>query len=144
MTAPKILVAVELDAWKPTVSVARELAQRYGAELVALHVVMPMCNVYPDLPSDLFAQAMQEVESASRRIIEAIAAEAGATPALRLGDPVTEILAAIAELHASHVVIGTHGRHGIRRALLGSVAERVVRGSPVPVTVVPTGAALAA
>ena len=137
MTTPKILVAVELDAWKPTVAVARELAQRFGAELVALHVVTPMTNVYPDLPATLFAQAMQEVESASKRVIEAIAVEAGAKAALRFGDPVTEILAAIADVQATHVVIGTHGRHGVRRALLGSVAERVVRGSPVPVTVVP-------
>ena len=144
MTTPRILVAVELDAWQPTVAVARDLASRYGAELLVLHVVTPMCNVYPDLPGGLFAEAIAEVDSASRRIIEGIAAAAGGRASVRMGDPLTEILAAIAELQPTHVVIGTHGRHGVRRALLGSVAEHVVRSSPVPVTVVPTGAAHAA
>lgn len=55
------------------------------------------------------------------------------------GDPADGILAAIGDSGADLIVMGTHGRTGISRVLLGSVAERVVRESPVPVlTVHPT------
>ena len=53
-----------------------------------------------------------------------------------VGNPVEQILEAIKRLNVDHVVIGTHGRTGINLALIGSVAERVVRHSPVPVTTV--------
>jgi nucleotide-binding universal stress UspA family protein len=46
------------------------------------------------------------------------------------------LLAAIPRLGADLVVLGTHGRHGIARAILGSVAESLVRSSPVPVMTV--------
>jgi nucleotide-binding universal stress UspA family protein len=47
-----------------------------------------------------------------------------------------EILRMIDEMHADLVVMGTHGRSGLSHVLLGSVAERVVRTSPVPVMTV--------
>jgi hypothetical protein len=51
---------------------------------------------------------------------------------LIFGDPTTEILAAIDSREADLVVMGTHGRRGRARLLLGSVAEEVVRRSQVP------------
>lgn len=56
------------------------------------------------------------------------------------GSPATEILAAIEAAGADLVVLGTHGRHGLSRFLLGSVAEKVVRASPVPVLTVRSAA----
>lgn len=58
---------------------------------------------------------------------------------LRRGRPWEEILAAAADVEADLIVIGTHGRRGLSRALLGSVAEKVVRVSPVPVMTVRGG-----
>lgn len=55
---------------------------------------------------------------------------------LRTGDARDVILQAVEELKADLIVMGTHGRRGISRALLGSVAETVVRTSPVPVLTV--------
>jgi nucleotide-binding universal stress UspA family protein len=55
---------------------------------------------------------------------------------LRCGVPWREILAAAEEDHADTIVMGTHGRHGLPHALLGSVAEKVVRLSPIPVMTV--------
>jgi nucleotide-binding universal stress UspA family protein len=55
---------------------------------------------------------------------------------LRQGVAWQEILAQISEAGADLVIIGTHGRRGLSRALLGSVAENVVRMSPVPVLTV--------
>jgi nucleotide-binding universal stress UspA family protein len=49
------------------------------------------------------------------------------------GPPAEEILAAIKATSADLVAMATHGRSGIGRALLGSVAESVLRASPVPV-----------
>ena len=53
-----------------------------------------------------------------------------------VGNPVEKILDAIKEFDVDLVVMGTHGRTGINLALIGSVAEKVVRHSPVPVTTV--------
>lgn len=53
-----------------------------------------------------------------------------------VGDPAAEIVAYAEDHDVDHVVLGSHGRQGMSRLLLGSVAETVVRGSPVPVTVV--------
>jgi len=52
-----------------------------------------------------------------------------------------QIVGAISPLGADPVVVGTHGRTGLRRALLGSAAERVVRFSAVPVLTVHGGRA---
>lgn len=53
------------------------------------------------------------------------------------GEPVAAILHVAEERHATLIVTGTHGRRGIRRFVLGSVAEHLVRSSPIPVLVVP-------
>ncbi len=53
-----------------------------------------------------------------------------------LGNPVEKILEAVEAFGVDIIVMGTHGRTGINLALIGSVAEKVVRHSPVPVTTV--------
>jgi nucleotide-binding universal stress UspA family protein len=76
-------------------------------------------------------------QGARRALDEALSALRDRVPRLegilRMGVPWEEILKAIAETHADLVVMGTHGRRGISHALIGSVAEKVVRASPVPV-----------
>lgn len=64
---------------------------------------------------------------------EVAALGGGAVPVLRAGSPADEIVSAAEEIGADLVVVGSHGHRGVRRALLGSVAENVVRLSPVPV-----------
>jgi nucleotide-binding universal stress UspA family protein len=59
------------------------------------------------------------------------------TTAVRVGAPHREICAYADDVAADVVVVGTHGRTGLSRTLLGSVAARVVRSSTVPVLVVP-------
>jgi nucleotide-binding universal stress UspA family protein len=53
-----------------------------------------------------------------------------------LGDPAAELARFVAEEGCDLLVVGTHGRTGLSRLLLGSVAERVLRHAPVPVLVV--------
>lgn len=52
---------------------------------------------------------------------------------VRIGDPATEIVAAAKEMGADLIAMTTHGRSGLGRLLFGSVAEAVLRGSPIPV-----------
>jgi len=54
---------------------------------------------------------------------------------VRLGQPHREILAYVEEQGVDHIVMGSQGRQGVSRLLLGSVAESVTRRSPVPVTI---------
>ncbi len=51
------------------------------------------------------------------------------------GDPSREIVKYVEENDVDHVVVGSHGRTGVSRAIFGSVAENVTRRSPTPVTV---------
>ncbi|WP_306055066.1 universal stress protein [Natronococcus wangiae] len=53
-----------------------------------------------------------------------------------VGKPEREVVEFAEEHDVDHVIIGSHGREGVSRVLLGSVAEKIVRRAPVPVTVV--------
>jgi nucleotide-binding universal stress UspA family protein len=72
----------------------------------------------------------------------------GVGPSLRMlerpGEPVTEILGTAVAAASDIIVMGTHGRTGLQRLLLGSVAERVIRRSPTPVLAVPAAMAMKA
>lgn len=84
------------------------------------------------------ARAQERLEDLLASLRQACAATSGL---VKLGSPAEEILAAAAEIHADLVVMGTHGRRGIAHAMIGSVAERVVRLSRVPVLTVRSGGA---
>ncbi|MFN8515911.1 MAG: universal stress protein [Thermomicrobiales bacterium] len=60
---------------------------------------------------------------------------------LREGAPASDIVAAAQEWQADLIVVGTHGRGGLGRLVLGSVAESVLRDAPCPVLVVRMGTA---
>jgi len=121
-------------------------AERFGeAELTVLQVIDPMTAAY-DAPlerptpgfwdswyEDARGAAEAELESAA-----ATAAEAGADveTVVEVGDPADVVLATCEDGDYDHVVMGSHGREGLSRLILGSVAESVIRRAPVPVTVV--------
>jgi nucleotide-binding universal stress UspA family protein len=126
---------------------ARDLARVHGAELMLLHV-------FADLPQYSYAEVpaptVQQVWESQRRWVDeavaervAVATRAGlrARPIVKTGAAAAVIAETAAEERADLVVIGTHGRTGLNRLLVGSVAERVVRLAPCPVvTVKPSGA----
>ena len=119
------------------------LAKTFKAEVVLLHVVpnfdfylaTPDMVTLPVLLDSSRKHASEELAKASRRI------EGVAVRTELLQGTVHEcILAAAASAKADLIVLGTHGHTGVKHMLLGSVAERVVRLSPVPVlTVRPHG-----
>ena len=121
---------------------ALELVRALDAELILVHVNVetPLYGEAPFAMTDV-----ERIYEAQRRWADdtlrarAAAAEKTGVPAravLRVGVPFEQIVAAAAEERADMIVIGTHGRSGIDRLLLGSVAERVVRTAPCPVLTV--------
>jgi nucleotide-binding universal stress UspA family protein len=122
---------------------AKTLAQEFNGRIHLLHVVSEP-YVYPwgtDLPTIPISDLLTQSEDAARERLAQIATAATALAGridveTAIGTPVERILDAIGDHHIDLVVIGTHGRGMVGHLLLGSVAERVVRRSPVPVLTV--------
>lgn len=123
-------------------SLAQRLARAFGAELVVVHVLVET-PLYREGPFTM--ERVKQVYDAARKwagdAIEGWAAKARAEgclarAALRTGVPYQEIVALATDERADLIVIGTHGRGGVNRALLGSVTDRVVRLAPCPVLTV--------
>lgn len=114
-----------------------------GGEFVVLTVVdtssLPFIpNTADDAEASDEAQELLGEAVDQLRTAEAIADEHGedVETRTRMGTPAQEIIEYAERDPVDHVVIGSSGRSGVARILLGSVAEVVVRHSPVPVTVV--------
>jgi nucleotide-binding universal stress UspA family protein len=116
---------------------ARDLARDSGARLIVLHVLdagVPMVAEGVVLPSNL-----DELREAAWRGLDAVHPADSAVRferILREGPTVAEILDAARGLGADLIVMGTHGRTGLGRLLLGSVTEEVLRKAPCPVLTV--------
>lgn len=120
--------------------VARALARDYGARLVVLHVATPPPLVTPgELQLALERPHGYRAELEKRlRLVYAADSPAGVAYEVELGEPALEILKAARELGCDLIVMGTHGRTGVGRLLMGSVAEQVVRQATCPVLTVKT------
>jgi nucleotide-binding universal stress UspA family protein len=137
----KILVPIDFsEASEAALASACELAKTSDAELIVLHVeelaVLPMGEIPYVAP-----RVYEELEAAVRRRLETRVAQLSAA-GLRVRGRFQVGMAsqAIADVTRGEqpelIVIGTHGRRGFSRWILGSVAERVVRSSTVPVLTV--------
>lgn len=139
-----ILVPTDFsDPASAALTYARTLAEEFGSHLHIFHVV-PEPYVYPwgtEISTLPLADLMAQSEALSNtRLAELIppdeAPKGGLTTTTAVGTPVDRILTYITDSKIDLVVIGTHGRGAVGHLLLGSVAERVVRRSPVPVLTV--------
>ncbi|HVY47358.1 MAG TPA: universal stress protein [Minicystis sp.] len=118
------------------VDYAVELAERYGATLTLLHV-QPLPPAYGDGIYWPYEQIAKEADAALRPAVAELKKRHADTHGLLASGVVwDQILALAKDRGVDLVVMGTHGRHGLPRAVLGSVAEKVVRLSPVPVLTV--------
>jgi nucleotide-binding universal stress UspA family protein len=131
------------EAWR----IAQCLAGMSGAELVLTHVLTeaPLFREGPFIMPAFIMPKVREVLEAARTFGEAALEEwvakaraegLSARAALRTGVAYQEIVVLAVDERADLIVIGTHGRGGIDRALLGSVADRVVRLARCPVLTV--------
>jgi nucleotide-binding universal stress UspA family protein len=132
-----IVVATDgSESVERAVDVALDLAGRFDADVHALYVVdageveSSPESVREDLRSALAERADEALDDV------AAGTDRPVTTAVREGRPAAEIDAYAREHDADVVAMGTRGRHGENRFLIGSVAERVVRTCPVPVLTV--------
>ena len=140
MSFRKILVAVDESAFAARAAdVGFELARSLGAEVAFIHVIDPSLVSAPEsgIPAgEIIALAEQD----GRRLLAAFSRRASAQPPplefIHVGKPATEIVKAAKDWPADLIVIGSHGRGGVERLLLGSVAEAVMRHAACPVLVV--------
>jgi nucleotide-binding universal stress UspA family protein len=118
---------------------ALKLASHDGARIHVLHVVAPFAKVGYETPpwvGDVMADLGKEAEHRVQKLKEKAAeARVPATTEVRAGGIDEEILQAVAKRRADLIVMGAHGRRGFQRWVLGSVTERMMRHSPVPLLV---------
>jgi nucleotide-binding universal stress UspA family protein len=123
----EIMVATDFsEASDAAVRVAHAYARAFGTRLHVFHVTWP--EEYG--LTELFARLAQDLGPSVPIVV-----------ASQRGDAAEEIVSYAKQRAVDLIVLGTHGRTGVTRALLGSVAERVVRTAPCPVLTVPPGGA---
>lgn len=114
------------------VTLAFDLAERFDATIHALYVIDETeVKTSPKAVRDDLRAALRD--RGENALSEIDAHSDTVTTAVREGDPASEICSYTEEVDADLIVTGTRGRHGEHSFLLGSVAEAVVRRSPVPV-----------
>jgi len=138
MQVNRILVPVDFsDLSKAVIPVAEDLAELYDARVELLYVIdeedYPMENVPLLGPVHV---SPDELEKRIRKLMRNLEREYGngteVTGTVIVGSPADSIIEHAQE-HADLIVMATHGRTGLKRIVLGSVAEKVVRQAPVPV-----------
>jgi Universal stress protein UspA and related nucleotide-binding proteins len=123
------------------VRMALDVADRFGAAAHALYVVdASALRASHEQHRETVEESLRAAGGEAVSSVEEHAADDAdgceVVTAVRQGDPAEEILAYVDEVDADVVATGTRGRHGTHAFLLGSVAETVVRQSPVPVLTV--------
>jgi len=131
------------DASRAALEVAADLARRGGAELVLLHSYPVPGYTFPDGSVVASPKMMQELAEQAQRHLEEwrasaakIAGEGRVAVEKVVGEPAAEIVAFAKANRVDLLVLGTHGRSGLEHALMGSIAERVVRKAHCPVLTV--------
>lgn len=145
MTIQRVLLATDFSPSAAAAArLAVEIATRFDVSLDILHVYgMPALT----LPDGTFYAAPDYAARVAQAAQEALDAEVARHSGFRIqvkgilkaDEPWRGVIETAKETGASLIVMGTHGRHGLPRMLMGSVAERVVRTSLIPVLTVHGG-----
>lgn len=138
-----ILVATDFgEASDAALAYGRSLATQFNATLHVVHIVenVVLRNVTADGFVGILPEVQLEVEAEARKRLEAkLGTNGGPKPdgmVLTSNAIADAVVSHAADTKADLLVIGTHGRHGVSRLLLGSVAEHIVRSAPCPVLTV--------
>jgi len=146
-----ILVPVDFSSHSETALVcAAELAETLGSKLIILHVVHDPGDApgYYSVKGrdkqlhrmeDVAGEMLEEFSHKMQKEHSGLPALKHATTMLIVGLPVNRILESAKKTRARMIVMGSQGRTGIARAMLGSKAEQVVRLAPIPVMIIKDG-----
>lgn len=140
MRFQQILVAVDGSEFAAhALQVASSMATALSAQIGLVHVIdVKLVNAETGVPAD---QQWAMLRAGGQELLDTAAAAIPIHPHplkfLREGTSWEEVVQSAREWPADLIVVGTHGRSGLRRLLFGSTAEGVVRHAPVPVVVVP-------
>lgn len=135
-------ILVPLDDSDPARAALEHALETFPeADITVLHVVNPSASAYSSGRTYNFPRAVEREEEKAEDLFETareLAAdhEGSLETATMIGSPSRGIVEYANEHDVDGIVLGSHGREGISRVLLGSVAEQVVRRAAVPVTVV--------
>ena len=140
----RILFASDFSrASRAALTTALTMAKSNHAALIVLHVIAPIVRLVPAqyVPSNTWEQVEFGIRAWAQRQVGAMAGKARArgvraTALLLEGDAAEQIVRAARSKRADLLVLGTHGRTGLSKFLLGSVAERVVATASCPVLTV--------
>jgi nucleotide-binding universal stress UspA family protein len=170
MNVTKILVPIDFSGQSDrALQWGASLAEKYGARLLLLHVVPETSeDLYesgaertdPLLPFALDSPAVYRAPSAPEErisvdlvemaqndlkdlVIATLSERLSVSPTVGVGKPAEEIVRLARDEAVDLIVMGTHGRSGLRHILLGSVAETVMRTASCPVFTVKAGASSA-
>jgi nucleotide-binding universal stress UspA family protein len=139
MIPTNLLVPIDFSACSEhALDYACELAARLGARI---HVINAVGATLPELSVALTDQMMSSLRTRNAAALDTLIEPRRKQAAFGEitvvgGDARDAILQAARAVHADLIVIGTHGRRGLSRVLLGSVAEDVLRRAPCPVLAV--------
>jgi nucleotide-binding universal stress UspA family protein len=141
-TFGRILVATDFgESSSRALEVAINLAKEFDSKLTLLHAYTIPTPGYDYATGVLWP--VDELSRAAKAELDGVLRKAkeqysNIDVLLVRGEPWSEILETAERCSANLIVMGTHGRRGLPRVLLGSVAEKIVRLSPVPVLTVPS------
>lgn len=139
----RVLVPVDFsEPSKSALQYAQSLGKQLGAALTLIHVVEPFWyphdwDYVPGFEGKIGTEAREK--EARKRLAglatELVDSSVPTEPCVRVGTPWNEIVSAAENLDADLIIIGTHGRTGLKHVVMGSTAERVVRHAHCPVLV---------
>ncbi len=141
-TLHRLLVPVDFtETSERALGYAIELARRFEAKITIMHAYQVPVYGFPDAAYITSAELAAQISNVAQQRLDAMI-DAHKTDGVELvailrdGVAWEEINTVAGEIKADLIVIGTHGRRGLARALLGSVAENVIRTSTLPVMVI--------
>lgn len=138
----KILVPVDFsNPSQIAIRYARPFAEQFGAALTLLHVIEPVMypvefGYMPIEPQEAEEQRIAEIQRRLKQLGKELGATVPVQSLVRVGRAWKEVVDTAKAQETDLIVVATHGYTGLQHALLGSVAEKIVRHAPCPVLVV--------
>jgi len=141
MKIKNVLLPVEdTELCKKTCAIAGGIAKAFGSEIMILHVIDEANLNRKDIVSEEYEALKKNLEERGKKAIRYAekmlkGKNLKFKSVMKLGIPHEEIIKTAKEERADLIIIGSHGRHGLRKILEGSVTEKTVDSAPCPVLV---------